>query len=178
MIYLSGKRTPSLPAMLTPRMGQRPLPGQTWAADNGRFSAPQDYSDAGYLEWLASMPVDSCLFATAPDVVADALATYALSLPMFPKIRALGYPAALVAQDGLEDLTIPWDAFDALFIGGSTEWKLGPEAAAIAAEAPAYRPPVTSSPMPISAAAAHLLRRPGERRGVFVAMDDSAPLLT
>ena len=138
MIYLSGKRTPSLPAMLTPRMGQRPLPGQTWAADNGRFSAPQDYSDASYLEWLASMPVESCLFATAPDVVADALATYALSLPMFPKIRALGYRVALVAQDGLEDLTIPWDAFDALFIGGSTEWKLGPEAAAIAAEAKAH----------------------------------------
>ncbi len=127
-----------MPAMLTPRMGQRPFSGQVWAADNGRFSAPQDYSDDGYLRWLDSMPREGCLFATAPDVVGDALATYALSLPMFPKIRALGYPVALVAQDGLEDLTIPWGAFDCLFIGGSTEWKLGPEAAAIAAEAKAH----------------------------------------
>ncbi len=52
-----------------------------------------------------------------------------------PQIRALGYRVAFVAQDGQESLPVPWDEFDALFIGGSTEWKLGPHAREIAAEA-------------------------------------------
>lgn len=135
MLYLSGVVRPDMPAMITPRMGQRPAPGQTWAADNGRFSAPQDYSDEKFLAWLDRMPRESCLFATAPDVVGDAAATLALSLPMLPRIRAAGYPAALVAQDGLENLPIPWDEFDALFVGGTTAWKLSEAAYGLVAEA-------------------------------------------
>lgn len=128
-----------MPAMLQPGMGNRPPAGQPWAADNGRFSAPQDYTDAGYLAWLTKLQsfAPECLFATAPDVVGDAAETLRLSLPMFSPIRQLGYPVALVAQDGLEDLrlSVPWDQFDVLFIGGSTKWKLGPHAANVAAEA-------------------------------------------
>lgn len=121
--------------MVTPRMGQQPPAGQPWAADNGRFSAPQDYTDAGYLAWLERMPVESCLFATAPDVVGDAAATLALSSPLLGPIRQLGYPVALVGQDGLEHLTVPWDDFDVLFIGGTTDWKLSPAAAGLVEEA-------------------------------------------
>ena len=126
-----------MPAMLTPRMGQRPPVGQPWAADNGRYASPADYTDASYLAWLGSMPVESCLFATAPDVVGNAGATLALSAPMYRRIRAAGYRPALVAQDGLERMTefIPWDDFDALFIGGTTDWKLSEAAASLAAEA-------------------------------------------
>jgi hypothetical protein len=124
-----------MPAMVTPRMGQMPPEGQPWAADNGRFAAPQDYTDESYLAWLERMPVASCLFATAPDVVGDAAATLALSVPMFDPIRRLGYRVALVAQDGLEALTVPWDDFDALFIGGTTAWKLCEAAHTLAAEA-------------------------------------------
>jgi hypothetical protein len=68
-------------------------------------------------------------------VVGDAAATLARSVPFLPKIRELGYPAALVAQDGLEDLEVPWDEFDVLFIGGSTDWKLGPAVRELVAEA-------------------------------------------
>lgn len=124
-----------MPAMVTPRMGQRPPANQSWAADNGRFSSPQDYTDAGYLAWLARMPAASCLFATAPDVVGNAAATLAMSAPMLARIRAAGYPVALVAQDGLEALPVPWDEFDVLFIGGTTEWKLSEAAAGLAREA-------------------------------------------
>jgi hypothetical protein len=56
---------------------------------------------------------------------------------MLPRIRVLGFPAALVAQDGLERLDVPWAAFDVLFIGGSTEWKLGEAARALVARAKA-----------------------------------------
>ena len=135
MLYLSGVLRPDMPSMVTPRMGQKPSAGLPWAADNGRFSAPQNYTDERYLAWLAKMPVDSCLFATAPDVVGDAEATLALSLPMLPRIRALGYPAALVAQDGLTSEMVPWDDIDALFTGGTTAWKLSESAFELAAEA-------------------------------------------
>jgi hypothetical protein len=116
-------------------MGQRPPAGQVWAADNGRYGAPQNYTDAGFLAWLAKMPAESCLFATAPDVVGDAAATLALSVPMFAPIRTAGYRVAFVAQDGLEDMAVPWDDFDALFIGGTTDWKLGEACRVIVAEA-------------------------------------------
>jgi hypothetical protein len=37
----------------------------------------------------------------------------------------LGYPAAFVAQDRWDETATPWDEFDVLFVGGSTEFKLG-----------------------------------------------------
>lgn len=135
VLWLSGVVRADMPAMLTPNMGNRPPAGQPWAADNGRFSAPESYSDAAYLAWLDRMPREGCLFATAPDVVGDAAATLALSLPLSEPIRALGYRVALVAQDGLERLPVPWEAFDALFLGGTTGWKLSEAAASLVAEA-------------------------------------------
>jgi hypothetical protein len=44
-------------------------------------------------------------------------------------------PIALVAQDGQERLPVPWDHFEALFVGGSTQWKLGPHATALIRQA-------------------------------------------
>jgi len=44
-------------------------------------------------------------------------------------------PIAFVAQDGQERLPVPWEHFEALFVGGSTQWKLGPHAAALIREA-------------------------------------------
>ena len=135
MLYLSGVVRPDMPAMITPRMGQRPPGGQWWAADNGRYASPQDYSDEAYLAWLAKMPVESCLFATAPDVLGDGLATLALSVPMLTPIRALGYRVAVVAQPGMTEEHVGWLAIDCLFIGGSTVWKLGEDAARLASAA-------------------------------------------
>ena len=144
MIYLSGAvrqefaRCPDLGWMLTPMMGNRPdLEGSIWGADNGCFSAPHKFVLDEYLNWLGerSRWHERCLFATAPDVVGDAKATMAKSLPVLPQLREMGYRAALVAQDGLEDMEVPWDAFDCLFVGGSTAWKLGESAYRLAAEA-------------------------------------------
>jgi hypothetical protein len=44
-------------------------------------------------------------------------------------------PIALVAQDGLERLPVPWEHLEALFVGDSSQWKLGPHAAALIREA-------------------------------------------
>ncbi|NKS29261.1 hypothetical protein GS534_00785 [Rhodococcus hoagii] len=120
----------------TPAQGNRRDAGLTWCADNGCFGSGYP-GDIEYLAWLTAHrhDADTCVFATAPDVVGDAKATLARSKPFLPVIRALGYPAALVAQDGLEDLAVPWSTFDVLFIGGTTEWKLGEAARGLVAEA-------------------------------------------
>ena len=86
-----------------------------------------------FLAWLASRDSSLCLFATAPDVVADHKATVELSLPVMPLIRGAGYKAAFVAQDGFDGA--PWSEFDALFIGGSTKFKLSQYAAGVISEA-------------------------------------------
>lgn len=138
MIYLSG-------AMQAARMGERKDVGLMlgyrvngkhhgkrerfkdiiWAADNGCFTQP-NMNPQRYLDWLFTLKPyrETCLFATAPDVVGDFKETWERSKRVLPDIRALGFPAALVAQDGIETKPISWDSFDCLFIGGSTEWKL------------------------------------------------------
>lgn len=133
--------TPQLGAIATPRQGHTLTvlaAGVAWCADNGCFGTRYP-GDEAWLAWLGVLSEYSptCAFATAPDVVGDAQATLQRSTPWLPRIRALGYPAALVAQDGLTPATTPWADIDALFIGGTTEWKLGPEARTLTTEAKA-----------------------------------------
>jgi hypothetical protein len=133
VIYLSGHYSekiarvhPSLGFIVTPATGYRLPDGVIWGADNACFARPESFDLGRYLAWLesrADQRVD-CLFATAPDRVGDAEATLALYPSAGPAIRSVGYKAALVAQDGLESLSVPWDGFDCLFIGGTTRWKL------------------------------------------------------
>lgn len=120
----------------TPGCGHAVRPGVDWVADNGCYAGTYPGDDA-YLTWLARRSIHRgrCAFATAPDVVGAAATTLARSAPMLARIRAAGFPVALVAQDGLEALPVPWGEFDALFLGGSTAWKLGPAAAGLAGEA-------------------------------------------
>lgn len=152
MIYLSGclRREilgqPNLGLMLTPNMHNRLRHKHTWwGADTGCFSEKQPFSLDVYLDWLVRLQPyrQRCLFATAPDVArredgtlgGDPIATWKRSKHVLPVIRALGFPAALVAQNGIEATSIQWDAFDVLFIGGDTEWKLGEAARQVVAEA-------------------------------------------
>jgi hypothetical protein len=119
----------------TPAQGNKRPAGVTWMADNGCFS--NNWDAAKWWRFLEDNAHDAptCLFATAPDVVGDAAATLARSAEWLPRIQALGYPAAFVAQDGLENLEVPWDSFSVLFLGGTTTWKLGPHARELTAEA-------------------------------------------
>lgn len=126
----------------TPMQGNALIDGAIWCADNGCYGKGYPGDDE-WLRWLSrlSSRADTCLFATAPDVVGDAEASLARSTPLLPKIRELGFKAALVAQDGMENMELPWDEFDCLFLGGirtdnpADEWKLGPGARALATEA-------------------------------------------
>lgn len=46
-----------------------------------------------------------------------------------PWVRDLGMPTALVIQPGMRPSDIPWDLVDAIFIGGSDDWKEDPNGA-------------------------------------------------
>lgn len=144
MLYLSGSshsdhaplyRDGVIGLLRTPR-NRLSLDGvAVWALDNGAFT--QQYpGDAQYLALLDSLAPHRarCLFVAVPDVVGDAAATLALWPDMSARIAARGWPVALVAQDGMTPADLP-PGLPWLFVGGSTEWKLGPEARALCAAA-------------------------------------------
>lgn len=145
MIYLSGHVDRALVGVrpdlgvMTATHGSRSVDLTTtpWALDNGCFTNPAGFRLDAYLTWLrTNWPSRrSCLFVTAPDVVGDAQATILRALPVLARIRGEGFPAALVAQDGLEPGAVPWSDLDVLFLGGTTEWKLSHHAKVLAREA-------------------------------------------
>jgi hypothetical protein len=92
-----------------------------WAADNGCFAKGDSFDAPAWLAWLDTLPRAGCLFAVAPDVVGDHVATLARSTPHLAADRGLGFPAAFVGQNGATPEAMPWDDFDALFLGGSPE---------------------------------------------------------
>lgn len=123
-----------LGCIVTPAQGNRIPDGVEVCADNGCFGKGFP-GEAAWYEWVQSLPLERCHFVVVPDVVADAYGTLLRSEPWLDRIRALDVPVAYVAQDGCEYVGIPWERIDVLFIGGSTEWKLGPEAREVIAEA-------------------------------------------
>lgn len=116
----------------------------TWAADNGCFNSPRTYSDERFLAFLDRRRDDRgrCLFAVAPDVVGNHAATLARALPMLPRIRAAGYPAAFVLQDGATPDDVPWGCCDWLFLGGTDPWRHSPAVDQLAAAAAARGVPL------------------------------------
>ena len=130
------ERPDRLGVLLTPSNGNAEWwdSAAMWACDNDCF---RGLDAAAYMRMIArvmkfkSRPA----WVTCPDVVADAGQTWSQWHVWSPVIRACGLPAALVLQDGLESLKwrslLPgrWDDIAAVFVGGSTEWKLGEHAA-------------------------------------------------
>jgi len=77
------------------------IEGRPWGGDCGAFTGVFD--EAAYFRWLARMRrfQDTCLFVVVPDVVCNAAATLALFRRYATRMREMGFPIALVAQNGL-----------------------------------------------------------------------------
>lgn len=104
--------------------------GRRWAMDNGAYAG----FDAEKLHARLRREQahkKTCIFVAAPDVVGSARRTLEVFEFWWPYLESQKWPVALVAQDGQEHLPIPWDRLKAIFIGGSTGWKVGREAKAI-----------------------------------------------
>ena len=128
--YLSGLLhadlfgTACLGMMMAPGSTKTVPQGMPVALDNGAFGGKYRGDDF-FLRWLDKQSRAGVLFAVSPDVVGDADGTLKRSLPMLPRIRDLGFPVAYAGQDGFDAGVVPWELMDVLFIGGSTQWKMG-----------------------------------------------------
>jgi hypothetical protein len=109
------------------------MDGWPWAADNDAFSKWDEDKYVAMLDRIAGRK--GCLFVTAPDVVGDATKTMVKFYDWVEFIEFCKLPVALVAQDGLKPENVHWNRLACLFIGGTTEWKLGYEARRLIAAA-------------------------------------------
>ncbi len=128
----------SLGFLNSPRSGNTPANVfqyvQTWAADNDCFQGlNRPAYDRMLTTWQRVRP--GPLWVNAPDVVADAVTTLASFEEWEPILHGMGYPVSLVLQDGQENLPVPWNRLEAVFVGGSTAWKLSDHAAELCADA-------------------------------------------
>lgn len=124
---------PNLGMLLTPNTGNVcPEPGVIWAADNACFNGFDEVRFRAFLKKLHGRT--DCLWVTAPDVVADSVETARLWREWRPAIAGAGLRPALVIQDGLTVEDVPWDEVGAIFVGGSTRYKLSETAAQIVGE--------------------------------------------
>jgi hypothetical protein len=91
-----------------------------WAIDNGAYSRfnPDAYTTLIERETPRR---STCTFLAAPDVVGSGRRTLELFRHWYPKLER--WPIALVMQNGVEELDIPWQLIAAAFIGGDDRWK-------------------------------------------------------
>lgn len=110
--------------LITP-LTRRADRGVQYAVDNGAFAG---FKEKAFIAILKRQQKASnrCLFVAAPDVVGSAAETHTLFFQWHERLK--DWPIAFVAQDGIEDVWIPWSFISALFIGGSTDFKLGAQA--------------------------------------------------
>ncbi len=107
--------------------------GLPWAVDNGAFSGFDPAAFRRLLGKCGGQP--RLLWVACPDVVGNARGTLAWFAEWQPVLRAAGVSVALVGQDGMEDLDVPWEDCACLFLGGSTRWKLSQASADLGTEA-------------------------------------------
>jgi hypothetical protein len=105
--------------LLTPlnRLANR---GGVFAIDNGAYSGLQLKA----FETRLARELENrkrCKFVVAPDVVGSQRRTLELFLRWQPKL--FGWPLALAIQPGVEEFDLPWDEFEAVFIGGDNQFK-------------------------------------------------------
>jgi hypothetical protein len=123
---------------ICPRSRNR-IVSRQWAADNAAFSK---FDADAYRRMVAlivaipeSVPHRRPLFVAVPDHVGDAFRTRWAFAHWYQELRGLGLPLAYVLQDGQALDTVPWDCIAAVFVGGTTAFKVGAAARALVAEA-------------------------------------------
>lgn len=127
---LADKYRQHLGVLMTPQNWNRvcslPLP---WACDNAAFSKPDDHKF-----WRLCMESWAMDRHCPPEWVAvpDAVGNHSATLQMFgwwreywqEELGCIPFPLAFVLQDGCTIDEIPWEHIRAVFVGGSTAFKL------------------------------------------------------
>jgi hypothetical protein len=115
--------------------------GLPWACDNGcgpTKSGRSAWSPCRFramVRDVVAVDRSRLLWVAIPDVLGDWRATRGRFDEWQPHVASFGLPVAYVAQDGCEDTDTPWRRFVALFVGGSTDWKMSSSVVSLVAEA-------------------------------------------
>lgn len=115
-------------------------PAVAWACDNGAFKGLDVPKWLRFLSRLVVHPVKP-LWVACPDVVGDAAETMRRYLVWSPVLRELGLPVALVLQDGCDQtehrdrIRASYPDLAAVFVGGTTAFKLSAETYRLTREA-------------------------------------------
>lgn len=111
-----------------------------FGVDNDCFNI-KSYSEEKFLKLLEAVSKfenvkERCKFVNAPDVLNDFEETLKLYYNWYSIIKIkYNLPISIVLQDGANIDNIPWDYIDAIFVGGSTEFKLSENVRTIIKEA-------------------------------------------
>lgn len=97
-----------------------------FAVDNGAFSSFDAKRFAALLD-RNSEHISRCLWVAMPDVPFAGRRTLECFHRWADRLEM--WPLALVLQEGIEDLDIPWDRLAAVFIGGADAFKTSKAAA-------------------------------------------------
>lgn len=116
-----------------PRIYDTAQVGIPWAADNDCFQGLDATAFRKMLNAIWGLP--GCLFVAAPDVVGDWQQTRERFEEWYDELNACLQPVAYVLQDGQPSAEVPWQRIAAVFVGGSTEFKLSAEAELLVREA-------------------------------------------
>lgn len=107
--------------------------GASWIMDNGAFT---EFKPSAFMSCLQSWRfVPHCQFVVAPDAIQDAKTTLDYFWLWQPVIQAFNLPVAFVLQNGMHEYRVPYKFVDALFIGGSTDFKFTSYVASVVKEA-------------------------------------------
>ena len=128
-LELIGSRPVHIGHLRTPLTQYKKIKDVPVGVDNGCFSGKLNKSKFEKIV-LEHKSDDNLKFVAMPDVVGDARRT--LELFWYFHWEFKGYPVALVSQDGLENLDIPWQHIDCIFVGGTNAFKDSKESMAIA----------------------------------------------
>ena len=96
--------------------------GYPWAIDNGAYAGFNAHNFKRRISREGRAGKQGCLFVAMPDVVGNARRTMECFDYWASQYHGV-WPLALVAQDGIDDVAIPWGMLAAIFIGGTTSFK-------------------------------------------------------
>lgn len=102
---------------------RRSLAGVPYGLDNGCFKR---FHKKTWLRLVDEAHDNPPVFVCLPDMVGDAVRTLDLFDAFDRQLN--GLPKALVLQDGIGRQRIPWDRIDAVFVGGTDNFKISKEA--------------------------------------------------
>jgi len=120
--YFAGKYPGKVGTLNTPFSYKKPPFYLPFALDNGCFTR-WDEKEFYLMLRKVSLMRRKPLWVCVPDVVADAEATNKRWHKHNKRISDFGFKLAFVVQDGHEPCDVPKEA-DAVFVGGSTVWKI------------------------------------------------------